>query len=290
MADAHAERLAELQKEAVMRHNAMQPIRLEDLPSKGLFYPENTKIWIKAVTVGDVKRWTSMNEDDWSDINDKIQDIIQSCVVISFGPDSPYRADWKDLMDIDRMYLMFAIHDYSFEPGTNDIMVKLNEKDDTILHKENVEFLNLDEKLMKYYNADKRCFSFPVSNAEQFKETGGFMDLYMPTLGVENWLVDYVQECERRRDVYDKDFIRIAAILIPNWRGFNVQKYIELMDKTDTWGKYEWTLLSKVASILVKSSTTPILKYNDGGIEREVPVIFRDGFKSIFQVRLDIDL
>lgn len=291
MADAHAQREHEIYAEALRNHTALCPIRLEDLPSKGMFYPEGTQMWIRAISLGDIKRWSSMNENDWTDITDKIHNIMQSCVTITFGKDSYNRADWKDLIDIDRMYLLFAIHDYSFQEGDNDIRVKLTEKDDVVLRKENVDYIKFDEKIMKYYNHNKRCFSFPVKNTAAFKDTDGKMDIYMPTIGVANWLKDYVQANEQRHDSYDQDFVKVAPLLIKNWRGLSPDTYKKLMDKTDEWGTYEWTLFSKISDLFVKSSMTPVLRYKDsGGVEREAPVIFRDGLKSIYQTNLDIDL
>lgn len=291
MAEAHAQREKEIYQEALQKHTALCPVRLEDLPSKGMFYPEGTKIWIRAISLGDIKRWSAMNENDWSDITDKIHNIMQSCVSISFGQNSFNRADWKDLMDIDRMYLLFAIHDYSFQAGDNDVMVKLTENDNVVLKKENVDYIKFDEKILKYYNAEKRCFSFPVKNTAAFADTNGMMNIYMPTIGVANWLKDYIEANEQRHDAYDQDFVKVAPLLIKNWRGLNVEAYRKIMDSTDEWGTYEWTLFSKISDLLIKSSMTPVLRYRDnGGVEREAPIIFRDGIKSLFQTSLDIDL
>lgn len=276
---------------AINNGTALAPINIQDLPSKGMFYPTTTKIWIKSATLGDIKRWTSMDEGDVVDIQEKMQNIIESCCVISFGSDSIVRANWKDILDIDRLYLLFAIHDYTFPKGTNDIRVKLNEKDDVVLVKESVKFIEINEKLMKFYNADERCFQFPVKNTKAFAKTNGKMNIYMTNLGVANWILDYVKECERRQDTYDKDFVAYAALLIKDWRGLTNEKYYDLIDETRDWGIYEWTLISKVKDLLTNTSMTPVMRYIDnGGTERETPLYFRDGLKGLFQQSLDIDL
>jgi len=287
-----AQKEAEIRQQLINKGTGQAIIPVENLPSKGLFYPEGTKIWITSATIGDIRRWTSMNEDDISDITEKMQDIIESCCRISFGPNSKLTARWKDLIDIDRLYILFAIHDYTYPNDTNQVKVKIDEKHDTILRKENVKFMEFPEKMMKYYNPDKRCFSFPVKNTHAFVDTDGKMDIYVTTIGVADWLTDYQRACDARQDNYDRDFIPYASILIPNWRYLtNVTKYYELIEKTQDWGSYEWTLISRIRDVLGAAAATPVLRYIDeGGVEREVPLFFRKGFKSLFGEELEIDL
>ena len=50
-------------------------------------------------------------------------------------------------------------------------------------------------------------------------------------------------------------------------------------------------LISKIKDIFSEVSLTPYITYKDsGGVEREAPLNFRDGLKSLFQQRLEIDL
>ena len=289
--EAREEHMQAVKQAAIDAGTAFYQIRIEDLPSKGMFYPEGTRIFISAATLGDIKRWTSMEETDAFDISEKMENILESCCKISFPAEVGVRANWKDIIDMDRLYLILAIHDYSFKPGVNDIRIKLDEKTDTILHKENIRYMQFSDKIMKFYNERKRCFSFPVRKTEAFKRTDGKMDIYITNLGVGKWLYEYIRGCEQRGDVYDKDFLGYAAMLIPDWRGLDRDSYYKLMEETDDWGTYEWSLISKVKQVLTNSSqTTTIVYKDDGGVEREAPLNFRDGFKSIFQSSLDIDL
>ena len=158
------------------------------------------------------------------------------------------------------------------------------------MKKENVKFIEFPEKLMKFYNEEKRCFSFPVENKALF--ANGMMDIYMPTIGVSDWLRDYMLAANQRRDNIDQDFLSYASILISDWRNLtSVDAYYNLIDSTTDWGTYEWSLISKVRDIIVGAAGNPTITYVDkGGVEREVPLYFRHGLKSLFQVELDIDL
>lgn len=290
-AEAHAEREEEIRKESEERGIGNAVVPVESLPSKGLFYPVGTRIYIRSASLGDIKRWSAMNEDDVQDVMEKMEAIFESCCVVNFGPDCMKRARYKDILDLDRLYILFAIHDWTFPSGKNDVKLKITEKEDIVMRKENVKFIEFPEKLMKFYNEQKRCFSFPVDKTSLFKETDGKMDIYMPTIGVSDWLKDYMISANQRRDNIDQDFLSYASLLIPDWRNLNVDYYYDLVDKTSDWGTYEWTLISKVRDIIVNAAGNPTIRYIDkGGVEREVPLYFRNGLKSLFQVELKIDL
>ena len=280
-----------IRQSSIDNGTALAPLPVEDLPSKGLFYPENTKIWIKAASLADIKRWTMLDETDPQDINEKIQNILQSCCKISYGHESGIIANWKDIIDIDRLYILFAIHDYSFPAGTNDIMIKLDESRNVKLAKDNVAFVDFSDKLMKFYDATKRCFVFPVRKTDAFKKTNGKMEIYMPKIGVANWIMDYIKACEQRKENYDRDLVVYANLLIPDWRNLNYERYADFVDSTREWSTYEWTLISKIKTIIADAAMTPKLKYKDeGGVEKETELNFRNGIKSIFEQKLDIDI
>lgn len=38
-----------------------QTLDITSFPSKGLFYPDGTKIYVRAATAGEIKHWSTMN-------------------------------------------------------------------------------------------------------------------------------------------------------------------------------------------------------------------------------------
>lgn len=287
--EEHDERVSELQEYNRTGGRGMMPISVSTLPTKGMFYPVGTQIHIKAASLGDLRAWSSADDTDLSAIDDAINEIMSSCVNISFPADNTIKyANYKDLKDIDRLYLILAVHDYTFPPEKgNDIKVTINETKDVVVRKDNVEFVKFGDKLMKYYNAEKRCFSFPTK-APSFQ--GGYLNVYIPCVGVTKWLKDYARTRQQRQEGFDKDFIGIAALLIPDHRGLNNDKYLDLIDSTADWTAYEWALINKVKKV-IESAVTPKLLYKDeAGSEKEAPLNFRGGIKSLLEPNLDIDL
>lgn len=286
--EEHNQRVAELQEHNRSNGAGFVPIPVKDLPTKGYFYPVGTKIYAKAASLGDIKHWSLMDDTDLSAVDDGINSIIESCITIVFPTSYEKNATWRDLKEIDRLYLVLAVHDFTFPPSSgNDIRVNINETANVLVQKDNIEFIKFGDKLMKYYNPDKLCFSFPAK-AKCFK--GGTLDLYLPACGVTRWIKEYLQARQQRQEGYDEDFLSIAALLIPDHRGLNTDKYYEIIDSSAEWTAYEWALISKVKKV-IETAITPKLHYKDeAGADKEAPLNFRGGFKAIFQPNLDIDL
>lgn len=284
--EEHADRVKQLQEFNRTAGHGFLPIKVEDLPTKGLYYPVGTRINIKAATLADIKHWSSTDETDPQSIDTALNNILESCCYVSFPQDEGRYATYKDLIDIDRFYIILAIHDFTFPAGKNDLKVVINEKDEVTVKKDNVEFLKLSDKFMKYYNAEKRCFSFPVKSS-YYKS--GMMDIYMPSVGTIKWLKDYMYTRQQRREGFDQDFINIAAFLVSDYRFLNNDYYYQLVDMTTEWTSYEWALMTKVRST-IESAIVPVLNYTDeGGTQRQAPLEFRGGIKSIFMEHIDID-
>lgn len=284
--EEHNARLEELQKHNRTNGAGFVPIKVEDLPTKGLFYPVGTKIYAKAATLGEIKNWSLMDETDLSQIDDGINSIIESCVNIVFPTNYAHGATWRDLKDIDRLYIVLAVHDFTFPKG-NDIQITVNETENVPVNKDKIEFAKFSTKLMKYYNPEKLCFSFPAK-AKCFKD--GLFHVYVPSIGVTKWIKEYMQEKQRDREGFDQKFMVSAPLLIASHRGLNIDTYYDLIDQTAEWTPYEWALLSKV-KMNIESAITPKLNYIDkGGVAKETPLHFRGGIKAIFQPNVDIDL
>ncbi len=282
MREAHIQREEELKQELRDNNLGFIEIPLESLPTGGIFYPEGTRIHVRSASGGDIRHWSMTDETDVSAIDDALSYIIERCMRISFPSG---QANWKDLKEIDRFYIILAIRDFTFPAGNNDLRIKTSEHNEVTVHKDDVSFIDMGEKIMKYYNIEKRCFTFPSKNPAV-----NHINIYMPSVGVTQWLKSYIQKKSQRQEQYDQDFITIAPMLISDFRKLNDNSYADLIRQTMNWGPYEWSLVSKVKGI-IQNSITPKLKYIDeSGAEQETPLNFQGGIKAIFNINLDEEL
>lgn len=272
-----ADEAAELRKTGQLNYLGWQQLDIKSLPSKGMFYPDGTKIYVRAATGGEIKHWSTMNVEKTEEVDAHINNIIEKCCKVSIPGDFYAGGNWKDLNDIDRLYILFAIRDFTFPNGSNELMFSISENEQIPVYKDNIDFITFPDEIMKYYDPDNKCFRLTFKN-------GNVIDLHIASLGVANWLKTYVYQKRETREQIDTDFLLYAPLLIKSYRKFTVRSYEQMIEASENWGAAEWSTLSYFRDIIM-SQTEPMIKFTDkAGVERSAPLTFRGGFKSIFTV------
>lgn len=250
-------------------------IPVDSLPTAGIFYPEGFEISIRAARGEEIKHWSTMNDQDinqLSRVDDILNYMIEKCCVVK-NPQYPGNA-WKDLKNVDRFYILLAIKEFTFIDGENELMVPLSEGKEIPVVKEMIDFINIPEDIMKFYNAEEKCFVFNIK--------GETMKVHIPSLGVNEWLKKYAAQKINAKEGYDEDFLTYAPMLIRDYRGLSQRAYEEMVGASRLWSVKEWSVISYVTEKL-GSATEPKIKYmNDDGAEVEIPLTFRGGIRSLF--------
>ena len=122
LTEAQEERKTEVLNTIHMNGMGYLPINLEDLPTRGKFYPNGMKLFIRAATGGEIRHWSQSNEEELLDIDDSLNYILERCLSVKV---EGRIADYKDLCEIDRFYLILAIRDFTFIDGNNELMIKI---------------------------------------------------------------------------------------------------------------------------------------------------------------------
>lgn len=250
-----------------------QKIKMEDLPTRGLFYPDGTEIIIRAATAGEIRHWSTLDERDLSGLDDMLNYILERCVTVKFPKG---HSSWKDIKEVDRFYVILAIHEYTFIKGENTLQVKVSETKKIDVQKEMVDYVNLPEKIMKFYDAEKRCFVIDL------KDGSAPFQITLPSVGVTNWLKNYVIRKRQEQQPIEEDFINFAPFIILDWRGLNDDTYKRYLMEGESWSIKKISALSWIKSTFIEA-VEPVIKYQDeNGGERQVPLNFQGGIKSLF--------
>jgi hypothetical protein len=250
-----------------------QPIPIQDLPTQGLFYPEGTAFSIRAASVAEIRHWSTLNEGDISSIDDMLNFIIERCVSIK----SSVMSSWKDIKEIDRFYLLLAIRELTFVKGENKLQVKVSETKKIDVTKEMVDYIHIDEQLMKYYDPAQRCFVL------KFK-SGNEMKIDIPSVGITQFLKGYITRKQQSQESIDEDFLNFAPFVIRDWRGLNDITYREHVMNSNAWDKYQISLMTHIRKMFL-DTINPVIKYTDeGGAEQIAPLNFLGGIKSILLI------
>lgn len=268
----------QLRKEGKLDYLGWQALDVNTLPTKGMFYPEGTKIYVRAATGGEIKHWSTMNTDDIVNIDDTLNYVIEKCCKISIPGNEYIGGSWKDLIDADRLYILLAIRDFTWPAGENELTIPISETENLTILKDNIDYIDFPDEIMKYYNDVDRCFTLRFKN-------GKVINLYLTSLGVSNWLKNYVQQKQNSKEQFDKDFLLYAPLLIKNYRKLSTRAYEELVENSNYWSINEWSVISHFRDLLLNSTSEPNVVYQDtNGVDQKIPLTFRGGIKSIFLV------
>lgn len=251
-----------------------QKIPIKDLPTQGLFYPEGTEIAIRSATAGEVRHWSTISETNMTALDDMLNYMIERCVTFK---SSEAISSWKDIKEVDRFYILLAIREYTFVKGENQLKVKTSETDSINVTKEMIDYITLDPKLMKYYDETKRCFVL------KFK-TGKTLEVSIPNVGVTNFIKNYILRKQDQGLSFDTDFVSFAPFVIKDWRGLNESTYEKIVIESNNWSLSEISVLTHLKDLFIET-VDPVVKYTDErGVEREAPLNFQGGLKSIFLI------
>jgi len=254
-------------------------IPVEQLPTQGLFYPEGAEVFIRAASGGEIRHWSTISDNDVNEFDDAVNYVLERCCSVKFPGEA---ATWKDLKEVDRLYIILAIRDFTFPEGTNDLKINISEGKSVPVHCGDVQVAEFSEKLMKHYNPQQRCFTFQTKNAAVRE-----LNIYIPSVGVSQWLKNYYIKKTRAQEGVDADFLSIAPLLIKDYRGLNDSSYEQFIIDCYSFGTFEYSLIARVKD-LIQASIDPHIKYIDeAGAEQTAPLNFRGGIRSIFLVDLD---
>jgi hypothetical protein len=251
-----------------------QKLPIKDLPTQGFFYPEGTEVAIRSATAGEVRHWSTLQEDDLANLDDMLNYMLERCVTFKTPA---IHSSWKDIKEVDRFYILLAVREYTFVKGENQLQVKTSETEKIDVTKEMIDYITLDPVLMKYYDDEKRCFVL------KFK-TGKEIEVSIPSVGVTNFLKNYIQRKQQMNERFDADFLNFAPFVIKEWMGLTDLSYEQMVEESNNWSISEVSVLTKLKDLFV-DTVDPVVKFTDErGMELTAPLNFLGGIKSIFLI------
>jgi len=253
------------------------PIPINDLPTRGLFYPKETGIAIRSASGKEIRHWSTLQEDDLSVLDDMLNYVIERCVTIKANVSEGGYLSWKDIKEVDRFYLLLAIQELTFPNGENKLQIKVSEKSKIDVKKDMVSYISFDPKLMKYYNEDERCFILRIPSGKP-------LILDIPSIGVTQWLKQYIIRKQRMQETFDEDYLNFAPFVIRQWKGLNDDVYHKFVEDSLRWDITTISLMVHVKELFTDTINPVIKFFDEGGMEQTAPLNFQGGIKSLFLI------
>jgi hypothetical protein len=259
-------------------------ITLDTLPSQGMFYPDGFDIQVRPAMVGEIRHFSTIDETDLLDVDDKLNYVLDKCTRISLG--SGRKGSYKDLKEEDRFFLIFAIRDITFINGENKIFVNMKCKvcqdngdyvpEKVELKNENFDYYQLDDSVMRFYSESEKCFVINSPKVGSFK-------VYVPSLGITTYIKSFIRDRARNSESIDKAFLKVAPFMFPDWRGLDEKVYIKAQQDSLTWNQYKLSAILKITEMIRFGVKTEIKKpCGTCGAEVAAQLSFQGGIKSLF--------
>jgi hypothetical protein len=225
-------------------------IPLENLPSKGLFYAEGSELTIRSATVSEIRQWSTIDESDMLDVDDKLNFILEKCTRFKIKGGSSWLT-WRDILEVDRLYIIFVIHEITFPNGENELFTKFEctdscaedgkFNDQLLVRSEMLQIFELPEEITEWYSNQYRCFEVI---SKKLNET---FYLYMPTVGVVERLRKRISEERGANRRSDKAFIKVAPYIIQDWSNFGKDDYVSIHRDSMGWHVNKFSFITKFA-------------------------------------------
>jgi hypothetical protein len=271
--------------------NFWKNLPLENLPSRGMFYPDGAELTFRSASAAEIRHWSTMDESDILDIDDKLNFIIEKCTRFKLNGGHTWLS-WRDILEVDRLFIIFLIHEITFTDGQNELFVKVecnsgscaeDEKysDEIKVRSSMLQLFKIPDELLEWYSPQYRCFEV-VSG--KLNET---FYLYAPTLGTVERLRKRISEIKSQGRQIDKSFIKMAPYLIQDWSTFDAAAYSKLSNDSIGWHINKFTFITKFSESMQSARDNSLVTTCPKcGSEIASPIFSRDSFtiKDLFLI------
>ena len=180
---------------------------IKELPC-GAFYPSGTVFAVRPAQVKEIQAYSMVDDQNFYDIVEKMNDILQSCVRIKYSDGK--MGSYLDVKDQDRLFLIFLIRELTFQQG-NSLTVTTRcgcgEELQLELKRDNFSFHEIDEKLDRYFSNSSRSYHFTTVNGKEF-------ELTPPNIGLQKAFTDYILKENNEKRTPNLSFLKIIPFML----------------------------------------------------------------------------
>jgi len=259
---------------------------LVNFPSAGQFYREDFEIHIRAARVGEIREFSTLDEENILDVDEKLNSLLVNCTKIMYGNQ---RGSYRDVLEEDRIYLILSIRELTFKDGENKLMMPVGKKncktgtcksqESMELRTSNLQFNDKDDLLEKYYDYENKCFTVAT-------KSHGSLTIAPPTIGVMRSITDWIRKREEENLPWDKSSLAILPYIQREWRGFNDKEIFSAITNFQGWDANKYSIIYRLVE-KAKIGVKPEFAFpcDSCGEEVAVPLTFPGGIKALFIIQ-----
>jgi hypothetical protein len=248
----------------------------EELPSKGKFYPHDTIIKIRSARAAEIRHFSTMDENNYIDMEEKLNHIVEMCTQITAGEK---RLSYKDILEEDRIVLLLSIRDLTFPEPENKLILKGKTEHtkvpvDIELSSRYLVATQVPTEIEAYYSSKERTYVIKTRSA-------GEVRMRPPSIGVMQEITKYLKDRQEKEVEFDKAFIQVLPYITPDWRQLNLPRIFSLEVDYKSWDQNKFMVIYRLAEKMKIGVETTLEMEYDGEIAK-APLDFPGGIKSLF--------
>lgn len=227
-------------------------IPISFLPSQGRYYLPGFELSIRSATVAEIRHWSTIDENDLISVDDQLNYILERCATVTIDG---VPVSWKEILEIDRFYIIFRIQELTFPNGENYLPHKFEcncDLENPYSEKKPITSSMLNsfdfpDELEAFYSDEIRGY-----RVESEKLNTSF-NLFLPTLGTMQKLRDIIIKINQAGKRVDKSFLKIVPYIVGDWETLDTQSFSMLNEESLTWHINKFTFITKFADAIQKS-------------------------------------
>lgn len=192
------------------------PVAREGLGKRSGFYPESWEFRVRPATVESIKNWSAVDDARIEQLNSVYNEIIKSNVSIKNGDAT---ISWQNINSWDRFWFILKVREYTFSKGEARLehTEDCSECGNPVTFTMGPDSLNFDypddDIVAKYWNSSERCW---VIDPSDFGVEEEVVKLYIPTLGKEEQILQWIYAQVQQGKKIDEQFVKYLPWLLKN--------------------------------------------------------------------------
>lgn len=265
------------------------PVDRAEMGVRSMFYPQDWEFRIKPATTIQIRNWASIDEENLSQVNNVMNEILRTCVSI-YSETS--KVSWEKINSWDRFWFILKVQQYTFKTGENKIEFEddCNECGETLLFSLRPDTLFYefpDEDVIENcWNSENMCWDIKPSD---YDVVGRPLTLYTPTVGKDNALIQWAYAQNQSNKKLDEVFLKFLPYMLERpIKDINVldRKIKELEKEFHSWSTEMFMFMDEVIrNITINPSEKLKQTCEHCGEEVTSNVQFPNGIKRLFVVQ-----
>lgn len=266
------------------------PINREEMGIRSVFYPESYSFRVRQASVNDIKNWSAIDDKDFTQVNDALNEIMQTCVAIY---DDGEKKSWEFINSWDRFWFLLKVREVTFANGNYNVEFtdSCPECDHDLVYHVTSGALHYelpeDDIIADYWDAEHRTWNIDPQEYDLDEEP---ITLYVPTLGKDaailRWARAKYQETGKRPN-------EVFLKFLP-WLLSKAPKDDKVLDKfirncQATYERWSTDMFGFMDSVIPKITVVPSTKLQQCcpycGEEVTSNLDFPDGLKRLFFIQ-----